>query len=585
MRKTKILATLGPASNTVETIKSLIECGMNAARINFSHGTYETHTEVIEKLKQARKELNVPVAMVLDTKGPEIRIKKFAGDSIYLKQGSTFTITTDDIEGDETRVAVTYSNFPKDLSVGSRVMIDDGLIELKVVKLTDTDIVTEAVNSGFLGSNKGVNVPGVYVNLPSLTSKDIEDIKFGIGMGFDYIAASFIRSANDVIKIRDVLEQNNGGHIMIIAKIESDEGVKNIDSILEVSDGIMVARGDLGIEIPPEEVPLVQKMLIKKANAKGKPVITATQMLESMVNNPRPTRAEANDVANAIFDGTDAIMLSGETAKGAYPVESVKMMARIAVTTEHSIDYDKEMLTHHAPLKTNITNAISYGAASMAGDLNAACIVTVTDSGFTARMVSKYRQGCPILAVTSSENVWRQLSLSWGCYPMISEQIRGNEEVFEIAVQKSLESGLAKDGDSIVIAAGVPVGIAGTTNTLKVQIVGDVITRGKGYGDAVIEGNANIVKVAEDAEKFFKMGDILVTTNTSNEMIHMIRKASAIVVGSWENLDYSHAITVAAALDKPLIVCEHKVIDLIRDGLPITVDTKKGFVYNGLREK
>ncbi len=584
MRKTKIVATLGPASNDVEIIKKLITAGMSAARINFSHGTYESHGETVSKLKQAREELNAPIPLILDTKGPEIRIKKFEEDNIYLKQGCKFTLTTEDIVGDETKVSVTYQDLPKDLEVGSRVLIDDGLIELKVKHLTATDIECEVINSGFLSSNKGVNVPDVYVNLPSLTEKDIEDIKFGIEQGFDYIAASFIRSANDVLKIREVLEENGGSDIMIIAKIESRDGVNNIESILEVADGIMVARGDLGVEIHPEEVPLVQKMLISKSNEKGKPVITATQMLESMVNNPRPTRAEANDVANAIFDGSDAIMLSGETAKGNYPVESVLMMDRIAITTEASIDYNKKVLSKHTvEFKTNITNAISYAACTTAVDLHTACIVTVTDSGFTTRMVSRFRPSCPIVAVTSNLIIWRQLNLTWGCVSTITDNIKGNEEVFDIAVTKAKKEGLAKDGDSIVIAAGVPVGIAGTTNTLKVQIVGEVITKGKGFGGKVVTGIANVIKVIEEAEKYFKPGDILVTTRTTNDMMPYIKKASALVVGSWENIDNSHAETVATALDKPLIICNQKVVDLISDGSPITVDTEKGFVYNGFR--
>ncbi len=584
MRKTKIVATLGPACNDVATIKKLIIAGLNAARINFSHGTHESHGEIIEKLKQARQELNAPVPLILDTKGPEIRIKTFAADKVYLEQGSTFTLTTEDVEGDETKVSVTYKDLPKDLKLGGRVLIDDGLIELRVIDLTDTDIRCEVVNSGFLSSRKGVNVPDVYVNLPSFTEKDRDDIIFGIGMGFDYIAASFVRSANDVLKIREVLEGNNGGHIKIIAKIESRDGVNNLDSILEVADGIMVARGDLGVEIPPEEVPLVQKELIKKANLKGKPVITATQMLESMVNNPRPTRAEANDVANAIFDGTDCIMLSGETAKGSYPVESVAMMARIATTAENSIDYRNEIIHHkNRTFQTNITNAISFAACTTASDLNVACIVTVTESGLTSRMVSMFRPAAPILAVTANERVWRQLNLTWGCVPTMSENITGNDEVFDIAIDKSLELGLAKDGDTIVIAAGVPVGIAGTTNTLKVQVVGNVLAKGHGIGDAVVQGYANVIKVNEQVEKYFKQGDILVTTKTTDEMMPYIKKASALVVGSWEKVDNSHAETVGKALDIPVIVCDVKVVDLIADGVPITVDSKSGFVYNGFK--
>ncbi len=585
MRKTKIVATLGPACNDIEVIKSLISAGMNAARINFSHGTHESHEEIINKLKQAREELNAPIAMILDTKGPEIRIKTFDTDNIYLAQGSTFTITTEDIVGDVNRVSITYKDLPKDVREGGRILIDDGLIELKVNKITTTDIECIVVNSGFLSSNKGVNIPDFYVNLPSLTQKDIDDIMFGIKMGFDYIAASFVRSANDVLDIRKVLEANNGDKIRIIAKIESREGVDNLDSILEIADGIMVARGDLGVEIPPEEVPLVQKLIIRKSNVKGRPVITATQMLDSMVNNPRPTRAEANDVANAIFDGTDAIMLSGETAKGKYPVESVTMMARIAATTETSIDYNKDLIKHRRSFMPNLTNAMGFAACTMSADLDATCIITVTDSGFTPRMVSKFRPSCPILAVTADECCYRQLNLTWGCIPKMETEINDNNDVFDLAVKKALETGLAYDGDTVVIAAGVPVGESVTTNTLKVQIVGNVKAKGRGIGDKVVTGYANVVKVIEEAEKYFKSGDILVTTFTNNAMMPYIKKAAAIVVGSWEKVDNSHAEIVAEALDIPVIICDANVVDLIQDGIPITVDSKKGFVYNGFRHE
>ena len=584
MRKTKILATLGPASNDVETLKNLIRAGMNAARINFSHVVYETLPDMINKLVEAREAMDTPVPIVLDTKGPEIRIKTFADDKIYLGQGDTFTLTTRDIIGDKTCVAVTYDDLPKDLRVGSRVLIDDGLIELKVTSIEDTEIHCVVVNSGFLSSRKGVNVPDVYVNLPSLTERDIEDIKLGVKYNFDYIAASFIRSANDVLKVREVLEENGGEGIQIIAKIETRDGVNNLDTILEVADGIMVARGDLGVEIPPEEVPLVQKHLIRKANLVGKPVITATQMLESMVQNPRPTRAEANDVANAIFDGSDALMLSGETANGAYPVESVAMMARIATKAEESINYFDEIATHRGSFKSNITNAISYAACASAGDLNASCIVCVTDSGFTARMVSRFRPMCPILAVTSDSQVCRQLNLTWGCTSVLADNITGNDEVFDIAEQKALTSGLAKNGDPIIAVAGVPVGVAGTTNTLKVRIVGNVLIQGQHIGNKVVSGSSRVIKVMqEEAERFFKRGDILVTTKTTDEMMPYLKKAGAIVVGSWENVDNAHAETVAKALDIPLIIAKQKVIDLIPDGIAITVDSKNGFVYNGYK--
>lgn len=582
MNKTKIVCTLGPSTDSVEVIKELIKNGMSAARINFSHGTYESHAVTIKNLVQAREELNAPIPLILDTKGPEIRIKTFKEEPVMLHQGSTFTLTTDDIEGDETRVSVTYQNLPLDLRRGSRVLIDDGLIELKVKNLTETDVECEVVNGGVLSSRKGVNIPDVYVNLPSLTEKDVEDIKFGIEMGFDYIAASFVRSVNDVVKIRRVLEENNGANIDIISKIENREGVNNIDEILEVSDGIMVARGDLGVEIPPEEVPLVQKRLISKANQKGKPVITATQMLDSMIHNPRPTRAEANDVANAIFDGTDAIMLSGETAKGAYPVESVKMMSTIAKATEASIDYIEEMNKNHATLQRSVTNAISYACCTTANDLKASSIITVTKSGYTGRMVSMFRPMSPILCCTMEEYVWRQLNLVWGCIPaMVPPTYNSTDDVFNEGINKAVELKLAKNGDSVIIIAGVPIGVSGTTNTLKVHIVGDVLVKGVGIGNKVVSGKGVVIKVLEEAEKFFQKGDIMITRETNNDFIPYIKKASALIIESDES-ETNHAEIVGKTLDIPVIVGAKNATDMIRNGVLITVDAKKGFVYNGI---
>lgn len=582
MRRTKIVCTLGPATDDVEIIKELIRNGLDAARVNFSHGTYESHGVLINKLKQAREELNAPISLILDTKGPEIRIKKFIKDKVYLEHGNRFVLTTNDIEGDENIVSVTYQNLPNDLSEGSRVLLDDGLVELRVIGTTATDVICEVENGGFLSSNKGVNIPDVYVNLPALTEKDIEDIKFGIKMGFDYIAASFIRSANDIINIKRVLEENNGAHIAIIAKIENREGVNNINEILGVADGIMVARGDLGVEIPPEEVPLVQKMLIKRANANSKPVITATQMLESMVSNPRPTRAEANDVANAIFDGTDCIMLSGETAKGDYPVAAVQMMARIAEKTEGSIDYIQKLGSQFKQDQTNITNAISYAACTTAAELKTSCISTITKSGFTARMISKFRPMCPIAASTFDPVVWRQLNLVWGCYPVFMKEISKADEVFDLAIQTAVNSGLAKNGDTVVIAIGVPVGVSGSTNTLRVDIVGDVLCKGVGVGTKTVSGKARVLNSLEEAEKKFQKGDILVTGATSNDLLPYIKKASAIVVGPVEHPENCHAEIIGNALDIPVIICNAKVINIIHDDTLITVNPVRGYVYSGI---
>lgn len=582
MRKTKIVCTLGPATNDVEIMKQLIQNGMDAARINFSHGTYETHAETIAKLKQAREELNAPIPLILDTKGPEIRVKTFKEDKVRLEEDATFTLTTREVEGDMNIVSVTYVDLPKDVHRGSRILIDDGLIELKVEDITEMDVVCKVVNGGVVKSRKGVNLPGVEVNLPSLMEKDIEDLKFGVENGFDIVAASFIRSAEDVLKIRRVLEENGGGQMHIISKIENQQGVENIDKILEASDGIMVARGDLGVEIPPEEVPLVQKILIAKANRIGKPVITATQMLESMVHSPRPTRAEANDVANAIFDGSDAIMLSGETAAGAYPLEAVATMARIALKAESAVDYAAKLANTTEPARVNITNAISMAACATAAELKTAAITTVTKSGFTARMISRYRPACPLIASTSDETVWRQMNLIWGCKPMLytGELPRGG--VFDTALEIAVKSGLLKNGDTVVSALGMPLGFSGATNTLRVDIVGDVLCKGKGVGTKRATGTARVITARDGVERTFHQGDILVTTATDSSFMPYIRKAAAIVVGPLDQNANSHAEVAGMALDIPVIVCNAKVVDFIPAHSLITVDAEKGFVYKGI---
>ncbi|MCL2573118.1 MAG: pyruvate kinase [Defluviitaleaceae bacterium] len=583
MRKTKIVATLGPATNDVETIKRLINAGLNTARINFSHGNFDSHTDVVNNLKAAREEMGAPVALLLDTKGPEIRIRTFKDGDISLKKGQKFTLTTDDVDGDINIVSVTYEELPNDVQVGSKILLDDGLIELRVSAVIGNNIECIVGNDGELGNNKGVNLPETHVSLPSLTQKDIDDIKYGIRMGFDFIAASFVRTAKDVLEIRQVLEKNDGSHLQIVAKIENREGVENLESILEVADGIMVARGDMGVEIPPEEVPLIQKWMIEKCNMAGKPVITATQMLESMINNPRPTRAEANDVANAIFDGTDAIMLSGETAKGNYPVEAVKMMDRIARQVESSEEYAQAMRQHGDKGVVNVTNAITYATHTIAADLNAACIVTVTKSGYSGRMVAKYRPNCTILVVATNETVWRQMSLVWGVVAVTTGMVDSDDELFEVAGKCAMDTGLAKNGDLIVIVAGVPVGVAGTTNLVKVQVVGHVLVKGRGNSTGLgrVIGRTAVIRPSEDAGRRFRDGDILVASQTNDSMMDYVRKAGAVVVGTDQNLSQTHAEIACKALRKPLIVCTERVIDLIHSGVTVTIDCEEGFVYNG----
>jgi len=583
MRRTKILATIGPASCELETIKKMIEQGLDGARFNFSHFNFDVGTQWINNVKEAREIMGKPIPLILDTKGPEIRTKTLEGDKVYLEQGAEFTLTTDDIVGDQTRVSVTYENLPRDLKVGSRVLIDDGLIEMTVTSIKGNNIKCVLVNSGFLGNRKGINVPDVYVDLPSLTEKDIEDIKFGIENGFDFVAASFVRTADDIVNIRNVLEQNNGEHLRIIAKIESRDGVNNLDAILEVADGVMVARGDLGVEIPPEEVPIVQKDMIRRCNMVGKPVITATHMLESMCNNPRPTRAEANDVSNAIFDGTDVVMLSGETAGGKYPIESIAMMARIAQKAESNIEHSTQRAAYYRNLNKNITNAISYAAVTTALDMDAACIVPITDSGFAARMVSRSRPNCPILAVTQDPVTYRQLNLSWGCIPMLSEKpFESDEEVFKMAEEMALKSKVASNGDAIVAVAGVPVASAGATNTIRVLTVGNVLAKGVGNRRGIVQGAARVIDNAEE-RVFFEQGDIIICTSTDDTMLEQLKKAGGLVIGSWEKLDYSHAETVSKALDIPLLKVNVRAVDFVRTGMAVTVDTNEGLLVNGYR--
>ncbi|MCL2189691.1 MAG: pyruvate kinase [Defluviitaleaceae bacterium] len=585
MRKTKILATLGPASNDVKIMKEMIKNGMDGARINFSHATHEMAAKTIGMLKEARKAMGKYVPLLLDTKGPEIRIKTFDTDKVYLEQGAEFTLTTKDIVGNNTKVSVTYPDLPKDLKVGDSVMIDDGLIEMKVTNITKTDIKCVLINSGFLGARKGVNVPNVSINLPSLTEQDIKDIIFGIKNDFDYVAASFVRTAGDIINIRKVLEDNGGAKMKIIAKIENREGVDNLDSILAVADGIMVARGDMGIELPPEEVPIVQKEMIRKCNMVGKPVVTATHMLESMTQNPRPTRAEANDVANAIYDGTDVVMLSGETAGGQYPVEAVKMMARIALKAENHIDYSDKYANLHENINKNITNAISFAAVATALDLESACIVVITDTGFASRMVSRCRPSFPVLAVTADVMVCRQLNLIWGTMPMLSEKpFEGDNEVFDVAEEMAIKSELVKTGETIVALAGVPIGVAGTTNTMKVRTVGNVLAKGTGNKRGAVQGIARVFADPESQDKpYFEQGDIVICTHTSDNMMEFIKKAGAIVTGSWEKVDLSHAETVAKALDIPMLRTDVRCVDFVNPGLPVTVDTDDGFLLNGFK--
>lgn len=580
MKKTKIVCTIGPASESKEVFKQLVLNGLNVARLNFSHGNHEEQLNKLQMIKEVRNELNKPIAILLDTKGPEIRTGTFKNGEEFLEEGQEFILTTQEIEGDNKRCSVSYQGLPKDVVAGDIILIDDGLVGLRVERTTSDEVYCTVQNSGPIKDYKGINVPGVSINLPAMTDKDKRDILFGVNNGIDYLAPSFIRKASDVLEIRKILEDNGAHDIEIISKIENEEGVLNLDEIIEVSDGIMVARGDLGVEIPAERVPVVQKQMIQKCNIVGKPVITATQMLDSMIRNPRPTRAETTDVANAIFDGTDAIMLSGETAMGKYPVASVKMMSKIAEAAEESIDYEKLMREKVERIsESGVTFAVSHATCTTAMNLDASAIISATDSGFTARKVSKLRPKAPIVAATPHEEVRRKLSLVWGVESILIDQVNSTDEIFENAVTIAQDKKLIKHGDLVVITAGVPVGIAGATNLMKVHLVGDILVKGTGLGKKVVNGNICVARDAEEAAEKFNKGDILVAPTTDKSMIKYMEQASGLIV---EEGGYtSHAAVVAVSLGTPAIVGAKDAVEIMKDGSLVTLDSEKGIVYAG----
>ncbi|MUT64468.1 pyruvate kinase [Paenibacillus sp. NEAU-GSW1] len=579
MRKTKIVCTIGPSSESLENTKKLIKAGMNVARLNFSHGDFEEHGNRIKNIKLANEELGTSVAILLDTKGPEIRLGKLKEEPIELIQGEVIALTTEEILGDKNRIPVTYGNLPNDVTVGSTILIDDGLIGLTVEEVKGTEIVCRIVNSGPIKSKKGVNVPGVHISLPGITEKDANDIIFGIEQGIDFIAASFVRKASDVLEIRELLERHNASHIQIISKIENQQGVDNLDEILELSDGLMVARGDLGVEIPAEEVPLVQKEMIAKCNRAGKPVITATQMLDSMQRNPRPTRAEASDVANAIFDGTDAIMLSGETAAGKYPVESVQTMARIAERAEAALEYREIFKKQADAQQTTVTEAISQAVANSALDLNAKAIVTSTQSGFTARMVSKYRPKSPIIAVTNDVKVMKRLALIWGVTPVLGSNAETTDEMVEIAVAGAQSTGLISLGDTIVITAGVPVGRSGTTNLIKIHHIGELLAQGQGIGSQTATGKVVVARTPEEANAKMTKGAILVTVSTDREYMPAFEQAAAVITE--QGGITSHAAVCGINLGIPVILGVNNATELLVDGTEVTLYGETGVIYSG----
>ena len=581
MRKTKIVCTIGPASESVEKLVELINSGLNVCRLNFSHGDFEEHGARIVNIREAAKQTGKTVGILLDTKGPEIRTNTMENGAIELEEGSEIIVSMTEVVGTTEKFSITYPGLIDDVHVGSKILLDDGLIGLEVLDInkTDGEIKTKVLNPGTLKNKKGVNVPNVSVNLPGITEKDANDIVFGIEQGIDFIAASFVRRASDVLEIRELLEKHNAAHIQIISKIENQEGVDNIKEILEVSDGLMVARGDLGVEIPAEEVPLVQKDLIKQCNALGKPVITATQMLDSMQRNPRPTRAEASDVANAIFDGTDAIMLSGETAAGSYPVEAVQTMHSIASRAEQALNYSEILQQRSKQVGPSITDAIGQSVVHTALNLNASAIVAPTESGYTAKIVSKYRPQSPIVAVAANDSVARRLSLVWGVTPVVGERVNTIDDMLDHAVNDAVKTGVVAHGDLVVITAGVPVGESGATNLLKVQVVGDVLAKGQGIGRKAAVGKVVIAKTAEEANAKMTEGAILVTNSTDRDMISAIEKAGALITE--EGGLTSHAAVVGLNLSIPVIVGVENATSVFSEDQDITVDASRGVVYNG----
>ena len=581
MRKTKIVCTIGPASESPEILEQLIEAGMNVARLNFSHGDHVEHGERIKRIREASKKTGKIVGILLDTKGPEIRTHQMKNGAVELESGQPLAISMTEVLGTKEMFSISYERLIEDVSEGSVILLDDGLIELRVASIDQSAglIHTTVFNAGTLKNKKGVNVPGVSVQLPGITKKDAEDILFGIEQGVDFVAASFVRRAKDVMEIRELLEKNNGEYIQIIPKIENQEGVDNIDDIILVSDGLMVARGDLGVEIPAEEVPLVQKSLISKCNEAGKPVITATQMLDSMQRNPRPTRAEASDVANAIFDGTDAIMLSGETAAGMYPVESVNTMHKIAIRTEDALDYRAIVSAKSKNKEVNMTDAIGQAVAHTSINLRAKAIIAPTESGHTAKMISKYRQGAPIIAVTSTERPSRKLSLVWGVYPIVGQKVGSTDEILELAVEESLKHNYVKHGDLVIITAGVPVGEAGTTNLMKVHVIGDIVAKGQGIGKAVAFGHTVVANNAEGVLNVDTTGAIIVTIGSDRDMMPAIEKCAGLITE--EGGLTSHAAVVGLSLGIPVIVGVKDATQLIKNGQDITMDAESGVIYHG----
>lgn len=576
MIRTKIICTLGPACDDDEVMRGLLEGGMDCARMNFSHGSHEEHLERLTRFRRIRRELGLSTAVLLDTKGPEIRTGHF-GKKVQLTAGQEYLITRAEREGDEEGCSLSYSDLYKDIGVGQMILFDDGLVGMRVTAITPAgDIHLTVENGGELSSHKSVNVPGGHTNLPSMTERDEADILFAIENDYDFIALSFVRKASDVQAVRRFLEKNAGEDIQIIAKIENQEGVDNIDEIIRAADGVMVARGDLGVEIPVEEVPVVQKRIIKKCQGAFKTVIIATQMLDSMIRNPRPTRAETSDVANAIFDGASCIMLSGETANGKYPLESVNTMVCIARTAESNINYWRRLQLMEDRSTRSITDAISMATCTTAMEMGAACIATVSQSGYTARAISRFHPACPVVCATPVEKVMRQLRLSWGVISFLVEPVMSTDELFATAANVVEESGLGKPGDLVVITAGTPLGISGTTNTLRVQLLGDALVTGFSVNsaDSCTTGEITIVDSQGVPDPESCCGHILVAGTATDELLPLLRKARALVVEKADTDGYAAA--AAAMLDIPVIVEAAGATDILKNGTVVTLAIQNG---------
>ena len=575
MRKTKIICTLGPSTDSPEILEAMMKSGMDVARFNFSHGTHEDHKRRLEMLKDLRKKLNIPVAALLDTKGPEIRLKTFEKGEVYLETGQHFTLTAREVTGTREICSVTYKNLAQDVRLGSQVMLDDGLISMKVVEKTETDVICRVENGGAVKDRKGVNVPGVHLSMPYMSAQDRADIRFGIEEGFDFIAASFCRTAQDAMEIRRMLDENHS-NMRIIAKLENQEGVNNVDEILAVVDGVMIARGDMGVEIDFTEIPVIQKDIIAYTLGYGKHVITATQMLDSMITNPRPTRAEITDVANAIYDGTSAIMLSGETAAGKYPVEAVQTMDAIALRTEADINYAKRMRNLPGSSRLSIAAATAHAACTTAMDIGADAILTVSQSGATARLVSRFRPGTTVVACLLSERVQRQMALYWGVVPLLMPYAQNTDQLIEFAIQAAEKAELVKQGDLVVITAGVPVGVSGTTNMIKVHLVGGALLNAVGVGASNASGPLCVCRSLEDVAAKFRPGDVLVVPYTTNDLLPYIRQAAAVI--SEESGTNGHAATVGLTLGKAVIVGAAGAVQRLKDGAMVSVDCARGVV-------